>query len=323
MKVLLTGAAGFIGFHVAKRLLAEGHQVVGVDNLNDYYEQSLKVARLKHLENSDFTFIKSSIEGSELYNTLKDSRFDVVCHLAAQAGVRHSIDAPQDYVSSNLVGFCNILEFCRHSSTRLVFASSSSVYGNRDHMPLRESDPTDSPVSFYGATKKAGEVLAASYASLYGIPTVGLRFFTVYGPWGRPDMAPFLFTRAVLEGRPLRLFNHGAMERDYTYIDDITEGIYRVLTQPVSGFHLYNIGNSRPVRLGDFVSLIERFTGRTAQIEYLPMQPGDVVRTYADTSLLQRDYGYAPATPLEVGLEKFVRWYSEYYSNNSAIANPA
>lgn len=333
MKILVTGCAGFIGFHLTHRLLREGHTVVGVDNLNDYYSPELKAARLRELGLDTFgteynvpavvgrfTFIPADIEDADLYGLhLSAHRFDLVCHLAAQAGVRHSIDNPAQYVSSNLVGFFNILEYCRHNPVRrLVYASSSSVYGNNDSVPYREDDRTDAPRSFYGATKKANEVMAHSYSLLYGMEAVGLRFFTVYGPWGRPDMAAFLFTRAALDGKPIDVFNEGRMMRDFTYIDDIVEGVCRVLLDEPrmaspEKHRIYNIGNSQPVGLGDFIAAIERHVGCEAEKRYLPMQPGDVLRTWADTARLREDYGYAPSTPLDVGLGAFVEWYRGYY----------
>ena len=336
MKILVTGCAGFIGFHLVRRLLAGGHTVVGADNLNDYYSPELKAARLRGLgidtykleynvpatsAAGDFTFILADIEDGELYGQhLNGMRFDLVCHLAAQAGVRYSIDNPAQYISSNIVGFFNMLEYCRHNPVRrLVFASSSSVYGNNDSVPYHEGDRTDEPRSLYGATKKANEVMAYSYSSLYGIEAVGLRFFTAYGPWGRPDMAPFLFTKAVIDGAPIDVFNGGDMMRDFTYIDDIVEGICRVLLDEPKGgkqheaFRIYNIGNSRPVGLNDFIAVVEGAAGRKAERNSLPMQPGDVLHTWADTSRLQEDYGYAPSTPLETGLRAFVEWYREYY----------
>ena len=334
MKILVTGCAGFIGFHLTRRLLDKGHSVVGVDNLNDYYTPELKAARLRELgvdtqkteynvpfAAENLVFIHADIEDADLYGMHLDAqKFDIVCHLAAQAGVRYSIDNPAQYVSSNLVGFFKILEYCRHNPVRrLVYASSSSVYGDNDSIPYRENDCTDKPRSFYGATKKANEVIAHSYSSLYNMEAVGLRFFTVYGPWGRPDMAPFLFTHAVLEGRPIDVFNEGRMMRDFTYVDDIVEGVCRVLLNkprnPSPERHrIYNIGNSQPVGLGDFIAMIERLTGREAQKRYLPMQPGDVTRTWADTTRLREDYGYAPSTPLEDGLAAFVRWYHIYFN---------
>lgn len=332
MKILVTGCAGFIGFHLTRRLLNEGHTVVGIDNLNDYYSPALKAARMLMLgidvaatdHGTDigcgaFTFIKADIADDSLYaDRLNGRTFDAVCHLAAQAGVRYSIDNPRAYISSNITGFFNMLEYCRRNpSGRFVFASSSSVYGNSAAIPYREEGCTDRPVSLYGATKKADEVMAYSYSSLYGIETVGLRFFTVYGPWGRPDMAPFIFTRAILEGTPIDVFNNGEMTRDFTYIDDIMEGICAVLLREPAvdknDYHIYNIGNSNPVNLNDFIALIERLSGRAAVVRRLPMQPGDVRATWADTSRLRADYGYAPSTPLETGLRAFVEWFREYY----------
>ena len=330
MKILLTGSAGFIGLHLSERLLSEGHEVVGIDNLNDYYDTALKYARLERLGiggdlapqsrlHERFRFYRIDVEDAERLDRLfGDEGFDAVCHLAAQAGVRYSIENPGQYVSTNLVGFFNLLESCRrHPVGHLVFASSSSVYGKNTKVPYSEDDKTDAPVSLYAATKKSNELLAHSYSELYGIRATGLRFFTVYGPWGRPDMAPFLFTGAVLEDRPIRVFNGGDMLRDFTYIDDIAEGTARVLTAPApdeTRFRIYNIGNARPVKLADFIAAIERLTGKTARKEYLPMQPGDVKTTWADVSRLQRDYGYAPSTPLEQGLEAFVGWYREFYA---------
>lgn len=334
MKILVTGCAGFIGYHLTKRLVSEGHEVVGVDNLNSYYDPALKVARLVQLgidkeiieegvpyaSSEGFSFIKAGIESANLYQDhLNTQHFDVVCHLAAQAGVRYSIENPQQYISSNIQGFFNILEYCRHRpTTRLVFASSSSVYGKNTSIPYKETDVTDTPVSLYAATKKTNELMAHSYSQLYDIQAVGLRFFTVYGPWGRPDMAPFLFTKAILGNEPIKVFNHGKMSRDFTYIDDIVEGVCRILlngpdTYDHANFRIYNIGNSSPVNLNDFIHTIEQISGLSAHKVYLPMQPGDVEATWADTSLLQRHYGYSPATPLHKGLSAFVSWYEDYY----------
>lgn len=340
MKILVTGCAGFIGFHLTRRLLAEGHEVVGVDDLNGYYDPTLKWARMRELgidvtkltrfgtretsPDGRLSFVLGSVDKEPLYTwLLAGERFDAVCHLAAQAGVRWSIENPAAYTSANLDGFALMLEFCRNNNPdmKFVFASSSSVYGANAEIPYRENDRTDMPLSYYGATKKANEVMAYSYASLYGLDTVGLRFFTVYGPWGRPDMAPFIFTKAIMAGEPIKVFNNGDMSRDFTYIDDIVEGIYRILTRQAAGegqfptpnYRIYNIGNSSPVRLGDFISTIERLAGRQAEKEYLPMQPGDVPATWADTSLLARDYGYSPSTSLETGLAAFVEWYRKYY----------
>lgn len=334
MKILVTGCAGFIGYHTARRLLAAGHTVVGVDDMNDYYSPALKAARLAMLGvdaadmprfgragSGNFTFIKAGIEEERLYGeNLDRESFDLVCNLAAQAGVRYSIENPRRYVESNVEGFFNILEYCRrHHVTRLVYASSSSVYGNSDRMPCSETDTTDTPVSLYAATKKSNELFARCYSELYGIETIGLRFFTVYGPWGRPDMAPFIFTKAILEGEPVRVFNGGAMSRDFTYIDDIVEGVCKVLLEePAPGVEaercrIYNIGCSAPVNLGDFISAIERIGGKKAHRIEAGMQPGDVRDTWADVSLLKAHYGYAPRTKLERGLTEFIDWYKEYY----------
>lgn len=334
MNILVTGCAGFIGYHVAQKLLLCGHKVIGIDNLNDYYSPTLKIARLTQLgikeesikENtfvqgqSRFRFMLADIKNEFLYTRiLKNEKIDAVCHLAAQAGVRNSIENPQEYISSNIDGFFHIIEYCRaNPAIRLVFASSSSVYGKNTSIPYRESDITDTPVSLYAATKKANELMAHSYSELYGLNIIGLRFFTVYGPWGRPDMAPFLFTDAVMNGRELKLFNNGEMSRDFTYIDDITDGVCRVLLDdPIKGepasFRIYNIGNSRPVNLEDFISTIERITGKKARKVYDAMQPGDVKNTWADTSLLNKDYGYTPTTSIDKGLEEFIRWYEDFY----------
>lgn len=335
MMILVTGCAGFIGFHVTQALLSNGHSVVGVDSLNDYYPTSLKVDRLRQLgitgkirehrrvdAGNGFIFIKSNIEFKTLFTKqLKPFAFDAVCHLAAQAGVRYSIEHPEHYMSSNMQGFFHILEFCRsRPSMRLVFASSSSVYGKNTSIPYKESDTTDSPVSFYAATKKSNELMAHAYSELYGFEAIGLRFFTVYGAWGRPDMAPLLFTRAILSDEPIRLFNHGNLSRDFTYIDDIVAGICKVLIDPpavdrsaLKRFRVYNIGNSSPVNIKDFISILEAKLGLSARYIDLPMQPGDVKDTWADVSRLKRDYDYSPATPLSSGLEALVEWYLDYY----------
>ncbi len=336
MKILVTGCAGFIGYHVTKKLLSDGHSVIGIDNLNNYYSPALKLSRLEQLgidtsdikENipvsgkNNLRFIQVDINEPSLYTTtLKNEEIHAVCHLAAQAGVRYSIENPQLYISSNIDGFFRLIEYCRaNPHAKLVFASSSSVYGNNTSVPYRETDRTDTPVSLYAATKKANELIAHSYSALYGIQMVGLRFFTAYGPWGRPDMAPFLFTDAIWNDRPLKLFNNGKMSRDFTYIDDIAEGVCKVLLTdpdctPVPSFKIYNIGNSQPVQLEDFISTIERITGKEAQKVYETMQPGDVKDTWADTSLLERDYGYTPATSIDTGLTAFIRWYKDYYVN--------
>jgi UDP-glucuronate 4-epimerase len=331
--ILVTGAAGFIGYHVAARLLESGKSVVGLDNLNDYYDVSLKQARLKKLEAfPNFRFAKLDLADRDGLTDLfsRDTPARVV-HLAAQAGVRYSLSNPHAYVRSNLVGFVNILEECRHKKVEhLVYASSSSVYGANTRMPFSVSDNVDHPVSMYAATKKANELLAHSYSHLYRLPVTGLRFFTVYGPWGRPDMAIFLFTKAILDGKPIDVFNNGAMRRDFTYIDDIVEGVIRVTdTLPVpdpqwSGqdpdpstsnapYRLYNIGNNNPVPLLGMIALLEKNLGRTAEKRLLPMQAGDVPETYADIQALTKATGFAPSTPLDLGIKRFVDWYREYY----------
>jgi len=323
MKVLVTGAAGFIGMHTSARLLARGDEVVGIDNLNDYYDPKLKQDRLAQLTpHANFRFEKVDIADRAVVSALFERhRFDRVVHLAAQAGVRYSLQNPHAYVDSNLAGFVNVLEGCRHHGVaHLAYASSSSVYGGNKKMPFSETDPVDHPVSLYAATKKANELMAHTYSHLYGLPSTGLRFFTVYGPWGRPDMAYFLFTRAILEGRAIDVFNHGDMKRDFTYVDDIVEGVVRVLDKaatPPAGstvpHRVFNIGNNDPVQLLDFIACIEERLGKTAQKRLLPMQDGDVPATYADISALQDWVGFRPATPLAEGLAKFVDWYGRYY----------
>ncbi|NDV65850.1 NAD-dependent epimerase/dehydratase family protein [Bacteroides sp. 224] len=334
MKILVTGCAGFIGFFLTRKFLNEGHEVVGVDNINNYYSQSLKEDRLKQLgiyfdcstgkyncTNNKLTFIKSDVEDELLYSQqLANFQFDAICHLAAQAGVRYSITHPEAYINSNIFGFFRMLEYCRKNPVKkFIYASSSSVYGKNSSIPYREEDPTETPVSLYAATKKSNELLAHSYAELYGIHTIGLRFFTVYGPWGRPDMAPFIFTKAIIENQPIRIYNQGNMSRDFTYIDDIIEGIYKITTSdpltsdPSQSFQIYNIGNSQPVNLRDFISQIEELTEKKAIKIYEPMQPGDVKDTWADTGKLQKDYNYKPQTLLRTGLSAFINWYKEYY----------
>jgi UDP-glucuronate 4-epimerase len=330
MQVLVTGAAGFIGLHLCRRLLAQGDRVVGVDSLNDYYDVKLKQDRLALLRSiPDFRFEKLDLADRDATAALfAAQRFDAVVHLAAQAGVRHSIDHPLAYVDANLTGFGHVLEGCRAGKAgHLVFASSSSVYGANHRTPFSEHDPVDHPVSFYAATKRANELMAHVYAHLYGLPVTGLRFFTVYGPWGRPDMAYFSFTRKILAGEPLQVFNRGEMERDFTYIDDIVEGVVRVIAkppapsaeEPISAarsrarFRLYNIGNNQPVKLLRFIEILESCLGRKATLEMRPMQPGDVVRTCADVSDLERAVGFRPVTSIETGLQRFVEWYREYY----------
>ncbi|HVT04901.1 MAG TPA: NAD-dependent epimerase [Thermoanaerobaculia bacterium] len=332
-KILVTGAAGFIGFHLADRLLRRGDEVVGLDNVNDYYDVTLKQSRLRQLEGRDgFSF-----HGVDLADTgriaalFAEQKPEVVINLAAQAGVRYSLQNPHAYINSNILGFTNILEGCRHNPVRhLVYASSSSVYGANTRMPFSVHHNVDHPVSLYAASKKANELMAHTYSHLFRIPSTGLRFFTVYGPWGRPDMALFLFTRAILEGRPIDVFNHGKMQRDFTYIDDIVEGIMRVADRPAkpnpewsgnnpdSGtsnapYKIYNIGNHQPVELMQFISILEEKLGRKAILNLLPIQPGDVPATYADVDDLMRDVGFAPATPIEVGIGRFVDWYLDYY----------
>ncbi|PXX79186.1 NAD-dependent epimerase [Rivihabitans pingtungensis] len=319
MKVLLTGAAGFIGRATAEALLKAGHQVVAVDNLNDYYAVSLKHARLATLrEQPGLQFYPLDVADWPALDALfAEQRPDAVIHLAAQAGVRYSIQNPHAYAQSNLLGMTHILEACRqHPVQHLVYASSSSVYGKNAKAPFAEDDRTDQPVSFYAASKKANEVMAASYSHLYQLPATGLRFFTVYGPWGRPDMAPWLFTEAILRGEPIKVFNHGRLQRDFTYIDDIVEGILRVLAQLPQGdcpHTLYNIGNHQPVELMTFISTIEQALGREAEKIYLPMQDGDVPITYADTQKLRDAVGFSPDTPLADGMRRFVDWYRAYH----------
>lgn len=318
LKYLVTGTAGFIGFYTAKRLLEQGHQVVGLDNLNDYYEPELKQHRLAQLAPfENFTFAELDLANrkgmADLFSTEK---FDRVIHLAAQAGVRYSIENPFAYVDSNLVGMMTILEGCRHNKVQhLVYASSSSVYGMNDKIPFSEEDQVDKPVSLYAATKKSNELMAHSYAKLYNLPVTGLRFFTVYGPAGRPDMAPWLFTEAILKGNPIKVFNHGKMMRDFTYIDDIVEGVIRiqeVIPTNAIPYSLFNIGNNEPIQLSRFIAAIETATSKSAEKIMLDMQPGDVERTYADTVRLEEAVGYKPQTEIEYGIQQFVDWYKEY-----------
>ncbi|HPT50604.1 MAG TPA: NAD-dependent epimerase [Accumulibacter sp.] len=333
MKILVTGVAGFIGMHVALGLLRRGDRVVGIDNLNDYYEVSLKRARLARLTGQgDFRFLAMDIADRAAMSALFAAEgFERVVHLAAQAGVRYSLTNPDAYVDSNLVGFAAVLEGCRRQGVEhLVYASSSSVYGGNSRLPFTESDNVDHPVSLYAATKKANELMAHTYSHLYRLPTTGLRFFTVYGPWGRPDMAPFLFTRAILEGRPIDVFNHGHVRRDFTFIDDIAEAVLRVgdraprgdpaydasAPDPASSdapYRVFNVGNRQPVPLLEFIDCIERELGRRAEKRLLPMQPGDVPATFADTAALEKWIGFAPRTPLSEGIARFVDWYRAYY----------
>lgn len=315
MKYLVTGAAGFIGYHVSLRLLQAGEQVIGLDNLNTYYEQQLKLDRLNRLKTFPaFNFVYGDISDYALLeNVFSRATADKVCHLAAQAGVRYSLKDPFAYQKSNLDGFLNILECCRkYPVMNLVFASSSSVYGNDSSTPFKINDRTDQPLSLYAATKKANELMAYTYHHLYGLKTTGLRFFTVYGPWGRPDMAYFKFTRDILEGKPIDIYNHGKMERDFTYIDDIVEGVISALDKRYE-YEIFNLGNSQPEPLIDFINYLEKILGKTAQKNYLPLQPGDMVKTYADISYSIEKLGYQPKTKLYDGLTQFVNWYREYY----------
>jgi UDP-glucuronate 4-epimerase len=321
--ILVTGAAGFIGFHVARGLLAEGRMVVGLDNLNAYYDPALKQARLDILQGQQgFRFEQIDLaDRASIAALFAQHRFSKVIHLAAQAGVRHSIDHPHTYADANLEGFVNVLEGCRHHGCgHLIYASSSSVYGANTKLPFSVADRADHPVSLYAATKKANELMAHSYSHLYRIPTTGLRFFTVYGPWGRPDMAIFLFTKAIIAGTPIQLFNHGKMQRDFTYVDDVTRGILRLIDHvPRSGedggapARIYNIGNNRPEDLMHVVAVLEQALGREAVKEMLPMQPGDVLATYADIDDLTRDVGFRPQTSIEDGIREFVAWYRDHY----------
>ncbi|MCK5162604.1 MAG: NAD-dependent epimerase [Desulfobacula sp.] len=333
MKVLVTGVAGFIGFNLTSRLLKDGHNVCGIDNLNDYYDVNLKKTRLSIIKkNPKFEFVLVDLADREkMKNLFETHQFDYVVNLAAQAGVRYSIENPGSYIDSNLVGFGNILEGCRHSGVKhLVYASSSSVYGLNTNMPFSVRHNVDHPISLYAASKKANELMAHTYSYLYKLPTTGLRFFTVYGPWGRPDMALFLFTKAILSNEPIKVFNNGDMQRDFTYIDDIVEGVVRVMNNtpkadpdwtsdtpnPSSScvpYKLYNIGNNQPVALMAFVEAIEKAIGKKAVKEYLPLQAGDVPATYADVNDLIKDTGFKPSTPIVEGINNFVKWYKEYY----------
>lgn len=315
MRVLVTGAAGFIGFHLAARLLERGDAVVGIDNLNSYYDVSLKEARLARLVARErFEVVRADIaDRGAMERVFASGRFDAVVNLAAQAGVRYSVENPHAYVESNVVGFLNVLEGARrHGTGHLVFASTSSVYGLGTRLPYAESADTDHPISLYAATKKSNEVMAHAYAHLFGIPTTGLRFFTVYGPWGRPDMALFKFTKGILDGTPIPVFNEGRMVRDFTYVDDIVEGVVRVIDRPAP-YRIFNIGNHRRVELMDYIRAFEKALGKEAKLDLLPMQPGDVRATEADTAALQAATGFHPATPVEEGVRRFVAWYREYY----------
>lgn len=332
MRILVTGAAGFIGYHTVVSLLKLGHEIVGIDNLNDYYNVNLKKARLhasgidvqaiKYGEtlastlNNTYKFVQCDLtDRSNIFSIFHTFQFDKVINLAAQVGVRYSITNPSSYINSNIVGFANILECCRDNNIKhLIYASSSSVYGDSVSFPSKESDNTDSPISLYAATKKADELMASCYSHLFDIATTGLRFFTVYGPWGRPDMAPLLFAKAIDKSQPIKLYNNGNMFRDFTYVEDIVKGIITVAEHPssVKNNAIYNIGNSHPIALLDFVRALENVMGKTAVKNMCPIQPGDVIKTYADTSALEKDYGYRPTTSLELGLSKMAEWYKEY-----------
>lgn len=346
MRILVTGTAGFIGFHLANRLLARGDEVVGLDSINDYYDVQVKYGRLKEAgigqeaitpnrlvqsaKHANYRFIQANLEDKETLQTLfATEKFDAVCNLAAQAGVRYSLTNPDAYMTSNIIGFLNILECCRHHGVNnLSYASSSSVYGLNESLPFSTKDNVDHPISLYAASKKSNELMAHTYSHLFGIATTGLRFFTVYGPWGRPDMALFLFVKAALEGRSIDVFNHGNMQRDFTYVDDIVEGVVRVIDNPPSSnpawnhqdpshsfapYKIYNIGNNAPVKLMDFIEAIERKLGKPIQKNLLPLQAGDVPATYADVSDLVEDLGYQPATPIQEGIDRFVEWYAQFF----------
>lgn len=338
MNILVTGAAGFIGFHLTLALLKQGNYVVGFDNLNDYYDTNLKLARLEILKQfKSFVFVKADLtDKASVEDVFNKYEFERVVNLAAQAGVRHSLKHPEDYINSNITGFLNILEACRHHKTaHLIYASSSSVYGLNTVMPFSVHDNVDHPVSIYAVTKKTNELMAHSYSHLYGIPTTGLRFFTVYGPWGRPDMSLFIFTKAILENKPIKVFNNGQMMRSFTYVDDIVEGIVKlldVIPQPDKAwkksassdaanssapYSLYNIGNDKPVKLLEFIEAIENKLGKKAEKEFLPMQIGDIEATYADVTELVKKTGFSPKTPLDIGVSNFVDWYLAYYSDKS------
>jgi UDP-glucuronate 4-epimerase len=353
MKILVTGTAGFIGYHLAKKLLQRGDTVVGIDNINNYYDVDLKFARLYDCGISreaekwntpvsssiypNYTFIRMNLEDNEALTMIFETeKFDVVCNLAAQAGVRYSLENPHAYISSNIVGFANILEACRHNNVQhLVYASSSSVYGNSHKMPLSIFDPVDNPISLYAATKKSNELMAHTYSHLYKFRTTGLRFFTVYGPWGRPDMAPILFANAITRNEAIKVFNDGNLERDFTYVDDIVDGIIRVIDSKSSGnqllentnqqqssnYKIYNIGKGNPVKLMDFIETLESAFNKKTKKEFLPMQQGDVLKTFADVEALKNDFGYTPKTSLKKGIGEFAKWYLAYYEKASPISS--
>ena len=344
MKILITGTAGFIGFHLTKKLLQRGDTVIGIDNINNYYDVNLKYARLANTgisrdaeqwhtkvvssKYTKYTFIRMNLEDqSELNNLFATEKFDTVCNLAAQAGVRYSIENPHAYINSNIVGFMNILEACRNNNIKhLVYASSSSVYGNSDKMPLSVDDVVDNPISLYAATKKSNELMAHTYSHLFKLPTTGLRFFTVYGPWGRPDMVPILFANAITNGEPIKVFNNGNLERDFTYIDDIIEGVTRIIDNSknsltIPPYSIHNIGNGKPEKLMDFIGTIENAIGKKAKKQMLPMQPGDVYKTFADVTSLKKDFGYAPNTTLKYGISEFIKWYKTFYNKTGHSIN--
>ena len=340
MNILVTGVGGFIGYHLAKKLIEIGHFVIGVDNLNDYYDVNLKINRLKKLgipsvikqsliTTDNFIFYKSDISiKNQVEEIFTANNLDAVCNLAAQAGVRYSIENPDAYIQSNIIGFQNIIECCRKYGVKnLSYASSSSVYGGNENLPFSENDVVDSPISLYAATKKSNELVAYTYSHLYGISTTGLRFFTVYGPWGRPDMALFLFVRAILDNKPINVFNNGEMLRDFTYIDDIVEGVIRVIENPAKSpskksslnptkapYKIYNIGNNNPVKLMDFIKAIENSLNKKFEINFMPLQPGDVPKTYANVDLLVKELNYKPNTPIQKGIDNFIKWYLQYYN---------
>jgi UDP-glucuronate 4-epimerase len=331
-KVLITGAIGFIGYHIAKRLIKEGYSVVGIDNINSYYDVRLKYAKLPILgitedsiwpnvpyqstKHKNFKFVKLDIKDRyNLEKLFETEKFDIVCNLAAQAGVQYSIQDPHTYIENNITGFINIIDACRQNKIEhFVYASSSSVYGNREDVPFKETDNVDNPISLYAASKKSNELIAHSYSHLFKLKTTGLRFFTVYGPWGRPDMAPYIFVKRISEGKPITVFNNGNMERDFTYVDDIVEGVYRVIkgNSTNDNYKIYNIGNSKPVNLNDFIHTIEKVVGKKAKVEYKSMRSGDVVRTYSDITNLQNDYGYSSTINIEKGINSFVKWFNNY-----------
>jgi UDP-glucuronate 4-epimerase len=334
-KILVTGAIGFIGYHLTERLLKEGYSVVGIDNINSYYDVRLKYAKLPILgieedsiwpnvsyqstKHNNFKFVKLDIKDRyNLEKLFETERFDIVCNLAAQAGVQYSIKDPHTYIENNITGFINIIDACRQNKIEhFVYASSSSVYGNREDVPFKETNNVDNPISLYAASKKSNELIAHSYSHLFDLKTTGLRFFTVYGPWGRPDMAPYIFVKRISEGKSITVFNNGNMERDFTYVDDIVEGVYKVIqgNSTTDNYKIYNIGNSNPVNLNDFIHTIENVVGKKAIIEYKPMRAGDVVRTYSDISNLQNDYNYYPTFDVIKGITSFIEWYNNYHQN--------